>query len=136
MSAKPIDLPYVSPEIRHHWSLKHCYERKIAYAVQMRGDDDDMPVIIYYGAPMALVRDVMQQMQRMTKGIVSHYVVRHEHSCRYKNGKAYRRIAVEVHGLNEQCMSLNDLTLVIGHYMQKVCWCTVKELPLRKLLNL
>ena len=131
-----LEHPYVPPEVRTHRNIKHNYERKIAYAVQMQGDDESLPVIIFYGAPAALIKDVISDICKMTRDVVSRYIMRREHSCRYKNGKAYRRIAVEVHGIDKQCMSISDLTLIIQHYIQKKCWCTVKELPLRKLLNL
>lgn len=129
------DRPYVARPVRAN-NLVHDYNRNICCGVQMRGDNDDLPVIIYYGATWALVFDTMAQIAKMMGENIKGYVIRREHSCRWKNGKAYYRLAVEIHGLNEEFMSLQSFLLVINGYMQKICWCTVKELPLRKLLNL
>lgn len=131
------NIPYVPPPTRRaSVSLKYCYERPIAYAVQMRGDLDDLPTIIYYGAPWHLLIDVMKYVSRCMGDALKGYVIKQEHSCRWKNGKAYRRMSIEIHGLDEQFMSLESLLMVIHNYMKRICWCKVKELPLKKLLNL
>ena len=59
------NIPYVPPPTRRaSVCMKYCYERPIAYAVQMRGDLDDLPTIIYYGAPWQLLLDVMKYVSR------------------------------------------------------------------------
>lgn len=131
----PLDRPYMSrpsPLAR----LSHCYERNIAFGIQYRGDDDTLPCLIYYGAPFELLRDVMAFVGRCMSDKLKGYTINSEHSCRYRNGKAYHRLSVEIHGLQDQCVSLSDLALLIQSYMQRICWCKVKELPLKKLLNL
>lgn len=128
---------YISPRSPEYMSrMKHNYERRIAYGVQMRGDEDDLPVLIYYGASYQLILDVMEHIGKIIGKALKGYVITHEHSCRWKNGKAYRRIAVEIHGLDEQFITLPSLIAVINNYMQRICWCKIKEYPLKRLLNL
>jgi len=131
----PIERPYIAPpSAKAHF--KRNYERRIAFSIQMRGDLDDIPTIIYYGAPFALIYDVMEFVGKHMGSMMEGYVINNEHSCRYKNGKAYRRISLELHGLQEQYVSLRDIITIINHRMQKLCWCSVKELSLYRLLNL
>lgn len=132
----PIERPYVAPPSSKCNHMTHCYERSIAYALQMRGDNDDIPTIIYYGVPFQLMYDVMKHMALCLQNQWKGYIIRNEHSCRYKNGKAYRRISVEIHGLNEYCISLPDVVMLINNYMQRICWCKIKEFSLTRLLNL
>lgn len=129
-------LYYPPPSPAARGQLKHLYERKIAFGIQMRGDDDALPVLIYYGAPYALIRDVMTSISQALGTLIAGYVIHQEHSCRYRNGRAYRRISIELHGICEQYISLRDIILIINHRMQSLCWCTIREFPLRRLLNL
>ena len=132
----PLRRPYVALPSARATTLQKCYERRIAYGVQMRGDNDDLPVLIYYGAPFQLLYDVMAFVGKCMGDGIKGYRIIHEHSCRWKNGKAYRRIAVEIHGLDEQFVTLSSLIAVINNHMQRICWCKIKEYPIKRLLNL
>lgn len=136
-SPKPLYLQYpdyIPPHPKTHDT--RSYERSIAFGLQMRGDNDEIPVLIYYGAPFQLLYDVMAYIGKCMGTMIKGYVINNEHSCRWKNGKAYRRVSVEIHGLNEQFISLPSLILIINNVMQRLCWCSIKELPLKRLLNL
>lgn len=128
-----LKLPYVSPDMSRR--LSRSYERTIVFSTQVR-DDDVPPTIIYYGAPFSLLSDAMDYMARILKNMLEGYHITREHSCRYRNGKAYHRLALDIRGLNEDCVSFRDLILMLNHHMQEKCWCNIKELPLKRLLNL
>lgn len=131
----PIRRPYVGP-MKKGGRHVHNYHRKIAYAVQMRGDNDDIPHVIYVGAPFALIRDVYAYLGKLITGNIEKLIVYHDHSCKYRNGKVYRRVVVEFYQIHEQEIFLETILLIAHQYMKRICNCSIIDKPLYRILNL
>ena len=67
-----LDYPYIPN--RQHKSpagrpTPHRYLHRIAYTEAMVGMNDDIPALLFYGAPFALLRDVCQHLFKIYFGI-------------------------------------------------------------------
>lgn len=132
-------LPYTpNPTLKKKMGrpLKHCYRHRIAYTETMRGLQDDVPTLLFLGAPFPLLKETCQYLYKLMDGKVKNLTVSWEHSCRVRNGKHYWRIAVGIMGLDEQSLSLQEFTLLIVAYMKRVCHCTVRHFRTETFLNL
>lgn len=112
------------------------YLHRIAYTEDKRGDKDDVSTLLFYGAPFALLKDVCTSLFGMMNGKVKNLVIGNEHSCRWKNGKCYWRTLIEIHGLDEQFISLKEFFLLIISMMKRICNCTVRHYRLETFVNL
>lgn len=134
-----LDYPYIPN--RQHKSpagrpTPHRYLHRIAYTEAMVGMNDDIPALLFYGAPFALLRDVCQHLFKIMNGRVSNIIIGHDHACRYKNGKCYWRVVVSIHGLDQQFISLKEFVLLVIARMKVICNCTIRHYRLETFINL
>lgn len=121
-------MPFV-PKMRKE---KH----RIAYTMLMRGDDFDVPTLLFYGAPFLLVKDTCEKIFKAMAGNVKNLYIDREHSCRFKNGKCYWRIAVTIVGLNTAFLALKEFVLMLVSCMQRLCYCKIRHYRTETFLNL
>lgn len=121
-------MPFV-PKMRKE---KH----RIAYTMLMRGDDFDVPTLLFYGAPFLLVKDTCEMIYKAVSGNVKNLYIDREHSCRFRNGKCYWRIAVTIVGLNTAFLALKEFVLMLVSCMQRLCYCKIRHYRTETFLNL
>ncbi len=116
--------------------LKYQYRHRIAYTETVCGLDDNIPSLLFLGAPFALLRDACKNIHKMMTGKVRDLIVTYEHSCRVKNGKHYWRNVVGIIGLDERFISVKEFITLFISYIQRLCNCTVRRYKLESFLNL
>lgn len=112
------------------------YVHRIAYTSTFRGVNDDIPTLLFLGAPFALLQDVCTPLCRWMDGAVADITIQREHSCRRKNGKHYWRIAVGIIGLDEYVISYDEFVKLIVNKIKTTANCTVRHYQLETFLNL
>lgn len=132
--------PYI-PNLRDRKKDKgrpiiHEYLHRIAYTETMRGNEDEIPTLLFYGAPFALLKDACCHIHKMMCGNVRDLKIKLEHSCRHKNGKCYWRYAVSVIDLNEHFISFKEFTLLLIAHIRNICNCAIRHYRLETFLNL
>lgn len=132
--------PYI-PNLRDRKKDKgrpiiHEYLHRIAYTETMRGNEDEIPTLLFYGAPFALLKDACCHIHKTMCGNVRDLKIKLEHSCRYKNGKCYWRYAVSVIDLNEHFISFKEFTLLLIAHIRNICNCAIRHYRLETFLNL
>ena len=132
--------PYI-PNLRDRKKDKgrpiiHEYLHRIAYTETMRGNEDEIPTLLFYGAPFALLKDACCHIHKMMCGNVRDLKIKLEHSCRHKNGKCYWRYAVSVIDLNAHFISFKDFTLLLIAHIRNICNCAIRHYRLETFLNL
>ena len=111
-------------------------KHRIAYTMLMRGGDFDVPTLLFYGAPFLLVKDTCQMIYKAMSGNVKNLYIDREHSCRFRNGKCYWRIAVTIVGLNTAFLALGEFVLMLVSCMQRLCYCKIRHYRTETFLNL
>jgi len=138
--ANLLSLPYIPNRDKKQKSNPHIspYElrHRIAYTETVRGVDDDVPALLFFGAPFALLRDTCLQVHKMMAGKVHDLTIMPEHSCRRKNGKCYWRWVVSVVRLDERFISLREFTSLLISCMQRIGNCKVRHYRLETFINL
>lgn len=132
--------PYI-PNLRDRKKDKgrpiiHEYLHRIAYTETMRGNEDEIPTLLFYGAPFALLKDACFHIHKTMCGNVRDLKIKLEHSCRHKNGKCYWRYAVSVIDLNEHFISFKEFTLLLIAHIRNICNCAIRHYRLETFLNL
>ena len=132
--------PYI-PNLRDRKKDKgrpiiHEYLHRIAYTETMRGNEDEIPTLLFYGAPFALLKDACCHIHKPMCGNVRDLKIKLEHSCRHKNGKCYWRYAVSVIDLNEHFISFKEFTLLLIAHIRNICNCAIRHYRLETFLNL
>lgn len=134
-----LSLPYILKDrIRSkkcNFVSTHSYMHRIAYTETVSGLRDDVPTLLFH-APFTLIKDACQYLYTVMNGKVRDMRISNEHSCRVKNGKCYRRVAVQIIGLDEQFISLKEFTAMLVSYMMRICNCKVRHYRLETFLNL
>lgn len=135
-----IFFPYI-PNLRDRKKDKgrpiiHEYLHRIAYTETMRGNEDEIPTLLFYGAPFALLKDACCHIHKTMCGNVRDLKIKLEHSCRHKNGKCYWRYAVSVIDLNEHFISFKEFTLLLIAHIRNICNCAIRHYRLETFLNL
>ncbi len=134
-----LSLPYI-PNRQNKKKLgrptPHPYLHRIAYTETMRGVYDEIPTLLFYGAPFELLKDACQHIFDIMNGKVGNLIIDHEHSCRVRNGKCYWRVLVKIINLDENFISMDEFVLLLISYMKRICNCTVKHYRLEPFLNL
>lgn len=115
---------------------KRMEKHRIAYTMLMRGDNFDVPTLLFYGAPFLLVKDACRLIYKYMSGNVKNLCIDREHSCRFRNGKCYWRIAVTIVGLNEPFLALEELVWMLVSCMQRLCYCKIRHYRTETFLNL
>lgn len=115
---------------------KRMAKHRIAYTMLMRGDNFDVPTLLFYGTPFLLVKDACQLIYKYMSGNVKNLCIDREHSCRFRNGKCYWRIAVIIVGLNEPFLALEELVWMLVSCMQRLCYCKIRHYRTETFLNL
>lgn len=132
-------LPYVPKKRlkreRSPFVSTHNYLHRIAYTETVRGLRDDIPTLLFH-APFALLKETCQHLYKLMDGKVKNLRICNEHSCRVRNGKSYWMVAVQIIGLDEHFISLQEFTLMLVNHIQRVCNCTVRHYRLETFLNL
>ena len=123
-----IKMPFVSKN--------RMEKHRIAYTMLMRGDNFDVPTLLFYGAPFLLVRDACQMIYKCMSGNVRNLYITREHSCRFRNGKCYWRIAVTIVGLNESFLALEEFVCMLVSCMKRLCYCKIRHYRTETFLNL
>jgi hypothetical protein len=132
-----LDRPYhPNKAIRQGRKTKHEYLHRIAYTEVVRGLYDEIPTLLFIGAPFELLQDVCSPICRMMQGRVKDITLEWEHSCRCKNGKHYWRIAVGIVGLDEHFISMGEFIKLIVSKMTRTANCTVRHYKTETFLNL
>ncbi len=129
-------MPNTEGETRRGRPLRRKYLHRIAYTGTTRGVNDDIPTLLFLGAPFELLRDVCRNIFKMMAGNVRDITINQEHSCRVKNGKQYWRMAVGVVGLNEQLISLPEFFTLIVSCIRRTANCAVRYYKTETFLNL
>ena len=62
---------------------KSMEKHRIAYTMLMRGDNFDVPTLLFYGTPFLLVKDACQLIYIFMSGYVKNLCIDREHSCRF-----------------------------------------------------
>lgn len=114
----------------------HEYLHRIAYTETMRGNEDEIPTLLFYGAPFALLKDACCHIHKTMCGNVGDLKIKLEHSCRHMNGKCYWRYAVSVIDLNEHFLSFKEFTLLLIAHIRNICNCAIRHYRLETFLNL
>lgn len=114
----------------------HSYLHRIAYTLMMTGMEDDTPTLLFLGAPFALLKDACEYIVKIMAGKVADMIIRPEHSCRVKNGKQYWRWAVDIIGLDEAFISLQEFALLVISRIKRICNCTVRRYNVEPFFNL
>lgn len=132
--------PYI-PNLRDRKKDKgrpiiHEYLHRIAYTETMRGNEDEIQTLLFYGAPFALLKDACCHIHKTMCGNVRDLKIKLEHSCRHKNGKCYWRYAVSVIDLNEHFISFKEFTLLLIAHIRNICNCAIRHYRLETFLNL
>lgn len=132
-------LPYVPKKRlkreRSPFVSTHNYLHRIAYTETVRGLRDDIPTLLFH-APFALLKDTCQHLYKAMDGKVKDLRIRYDRSCRVRNGKCHRRVAVQIVGLDEHFISLREFTLMLVSHIERICNCTVRHYRLETFLNL
>lgn len=133
---KLIRLPYVPPPTRKNKNkIKYNYKRNIACGVQMRGDNGDIPTIIYCGAPMQLIADATDVLKQLLNGNIGDIIIHHEYACRYRIGKVFNRVTVTFVDYNQSLFSFDNLMLLLNKKISTICYCDITVMSLKKILN-
>lgn len=132
--------PYI-PNLKHKKKktgrpIVHNYLHRIAYTETMRGNEDEIQTLLFYGAPFALLKDACCYIHKMMYGKVGDLKIKLEHSCRYKNGKCYWRYAVSVIDLDEHFISFKEFTLLLIAHIRNICVCSIRHYRTETFLNL
>lgn len=128
-------VPYMPPQTKYHHKQKHDYHREIAWTVDYRGDNDDIPAILYVGAGYTLVKDVMFKIFGKTSVAFNGFKIYYDYFPFPRQQKACVRVAVEFYDLNDT-ITLQNLGLLLENVIRKECWCNIEFVKLNKLLNL
>ena len=108
---------------------------RIAYTDVLRGNHFDERGLLFQ-APFALIQDACQFIFNIMNGNIQDMLINNEHSCRWRNGKCYWRVAVRIVGLNEQFISFSEFTTLLVARIGKICNCKVRRYRPETFLNL
>lgn len=108
---------------------------RIAYTDVLRGNNYDERVLLFQ-APFALIKDACQFVFNIMGGNIGNMILNNEHSCRWRNGKCYWRVAVRIIDLNEQFISFNEFTALLVSRIKNICNCKVRRYRPETFLNL
>jgi hypothetical protein len=129
-------MPNTQGEARRGKPLQHAYKHRIAYTMTRRGLQDEIPTLLFIGAPFELLCDACRDIYKMMDGAVCDLTVSYEHSCRVRNGKQYWRVAVGIVGLDERFLSLAEFVTLLVSHIKRICNCVVRRYKTETFLNL
>lgn len=116
--------------------IKHDYHREIAWSIDYRGVNDDIPTLLYVGAGYTLVKSVFMPMFGKSSLLFSGFKLYRDYYLYQRQKKAWVRIAIELRNFNTDMMSVEDLGNILQRKIQQMCLCNIKYVKLEKLLNL
>ena len=128
-------IPPVEKQVRKN-QFRRDYHREVAWTIDYRGDNDDIPTLLFAGAGYTLVKKVFMLMFGKSSPLFTRATIYRTSHVFQRQGKAWVRIAVELRGYKSEIMSLEDFGTVIGQKMQQECLCNVKYMKLNKFLNI
>ena len=107
---------------------------QIAYAIEWRGYNEDQLTICFAGAWKSLLNRVFKQLQPL---LVKSYDIEYEHSCKWRNGHVYHRLAVSVCQTDPLRNSVDCIRTLIEKLLHNQIRCNVKYFPnYEKFINL
>ncbi len=109
---------------------------RIAYTETTRGLNDEIPTLLFIGAPWLLLKDVCEPLCRMMTGHLHDITLRLEHACIQRNGHHYWRIAVGIIGLDEAFISMKEFICMLLSKMEHTATCNIKRFNTEPFLNL
>jgi len=108
----------------------------IAYCIDWRGRDNNRLTFVFRGATSSLLAEVFGYLAPLNgKGIAKDYDMYPEHDCCHRNGKGYRRIAVELVEPDFFFCGIDDMCLLLEARLHAETECSVTRLTLEKFLN-
>ena len=127
--------PLMPPQCRVPQLLLHDYHREIAWSIDYRGDNDDLPTLLYVGAGYTLVKKVFLRMFGRHSVLFSGFRLYRDYYRYQRQRHAWVRIAVELRNFNDRVMSLQDFGELMARQFTQECLCNIKQLKLEKFLN-
>lgn len=112
------------------------YALHIAYTEVMRGDEFEIPTLLFYNAPFPMLKAVCEYFFRIMNGYIRDIRLWQEHSCRYKNGKCYWRVAVQAIGIKESLVSLNEFFNMLVYKIKSTFNCCIRCFKSETFINL
>lgn len=130
-------VPIIPPKEKrkHGYHFIHDYHREVAWAIDYRGDNDDIPTLLFAGAGYTLVKKIFLMMFGQSSPLFSGFKLYRDFYIYQRQAKNWVRIAVELRNYQHNVLSLEDLGMIIARKMQQECLCNVRYLKLDKLLN-
>lgn len=116
--------------------FKHDYHREIAWTIDYRGDNDDIPTLLYAGAGYTLVKKAFVQMFGKSSMLCNGLTLYRDFSFYLRQGRLNEYMAVEFKDFNSRVMTLQELGKVMENVMKRICWCNIKYVTLNKFLNI
>ena len=113
----------------------HDYHREVAWTVDYRGDNDDIPTLLFVGAGYTLVKSIFLSMFALGSPLFSGFRLYQDSYIYQRQGKAWVRIAIELRNYHSERMHIEDLGQILACRIQSSCLCNIKFLKLDKFLN-
>lgn len=127
------DLVPIIPCGKH---FKRDYHREVAWTIDYRGDNDDVPTLLFVGAGYTLIKAIFIQMFGNKSYLFSGFRLYRDYYHYQRQGKAWVRIAIELRNYNFNMMPFEDLGLILANKIKQQCLCNIKFVKLAKFLNL
>ncbi len=116
--------------------FSHDYHREIAWTIDYRGDNDDIPTLLYVGAGYTLVKKVFLSLFATRSCMFSGFRLYHDSYIYPRQSKAWVRIAIELRHFHSDLMSLEELGALLARRISQECLCNIQFVKLNKFLNL
>lgn len=110
--------------------------REIAWTIDYRGDNDDIPTLLFVGAGYTLIKKIFFRMFGKGSAVFNGFKLYRDYFHYQRQGKAWVRMAVELKNLNTDMLSLMDLGNIIERQIKQECLCEIKYVTLNKFLNI
>lgn len=130
-------LPVIPPQREDDgWAIRRDFRRRIAWAKDMLGDEDNVPSMVFIGAGYTLIKSVMTHLRAALLRVMTGFRVYETFYPYQRQGRAWVRVAVELRGLNESIMTADDVMTIIIRNVEKTCWCSIRQVKIDTLLNM
>lgn len=122
------------PSHIHHPRLRDRHS-EIAYTTTWRGDNDEIPTLLFAGAGYKLLKKVLTWFVQR-KYMISGCSLYLKYRPYQRVGKVSIHEVVELHGFDSHLCSLDDFCLMIEKRLLDECWCNVTRYSLNRFVNL
>lgn len=100
------------------------YQYHIIYAIDYRGNNDDVLTFVFEGAIWDAITSVFRFLC-CPNGIAQGFTQYEEHAPKWRQKKGYRRIAVEINHPNFDFASLDDMRILVESRLQAEMNCKI-----------